>query len=77
MRDTKKKLATSVRAARTSLTGLFGVGPVITAAVIGDVRHASRFPSRNHWCTGFSGCVVASVVGPSADTLCSTALAPG
>jgi transposase len=49
MRDTKKKLATAVRAAGTSLTGLFGVGPVITAAVIGDVRHASRFPSRNHF----------------------------
>ena len=49
MRDTKKKLATVVRAAGTSLTGLFGVGPVITAAVIGDVRHASRFPSRNHF----------------------------
>jgi transposase len=49
MRDTKKKLATVVRAAGTSLPGLFGVGPVITAAVIGDVRHASRFPSRNHF----------------------------
>jgi transposase len=49
MRDTRKKLATAVAAAGTSLTGLFGVGPVITAAVIGDVRHASRFPSRNHF----------------------------
>ena len=49
MRDTKKKLATVVRAAGTSLPGLFGVGPVIAAAVIGDVRHASRFPSRNHF----------------------------
>ena len=29
--------------------GLFGVGPVVTAAVVGDVRHASRFPSRNHF----------------------------
>ena len=33
----------------TSLTGLFGVGPVIAAAVIGDVRDVSRFPSRNHF----------------------------
>jgi transposase len=49
MRGTQKKPATAVRAAGTSLTGLFGVGPVITAAVIGDVRHASRFPSRNHF----------------------------
>jgi transposase len=49
IRETRKKAAAAVAAAGTSLTGLFGVGPVITAAVIGDVRHASRFPSRNHF----------------------------
>ena len=38
-----------VRAAGTSLTGLFGVGPVIAAAVIGDVRHVARFPDRDHF----------------------------
>jgi transposase len=32
-----------------SLTVLFGVGPVIAAAVIGDVRHVSRFPNRDHF----------------------------
>ncbi len=37
-REVKKKLTTAVQAAGTSLTGLFGVGPVIAAAVIGDVR---------------------------------------
>ena len=36
-------------AAGTSLTGLFGVGPVIAAAVIGDVRDVSRFPGRDHF----------------------------
>jgi transposase len=45
----KKKLTTAVQAAGTSLTGLFGVGPVIAAAVIGDVRDVSRFPSRDHF----------------------------
>ena len=49
IRETRKKLATAVAAAGTSLTGLFGVGPVIAAAVIGDVRDVSRFPSRNHF----------------------------
>jgi transposase len=49
IRETRKKLATAVRAAGTSLTGLFGVGPVIAAAVIGDVRHVSRFPDRDHF----------------------------
>ena len=41
IRDTRKKLAIAVRAAGTSLTGLFGVGPVIAAAVLGDVRDVS------------------------------------
>jgi transposase len=49
IRQTRKKAAAAVRAAGTSLTGLFGVGPVITAAVIGDVRHVSRFPGRDHF----------------------------
>jgi transposase len=49
IRETRKKLAAAVAAAGTSLTGLFGVGPVIAAAVIGDVRHVSRFPGRNHF----------------------------
>ena len=49
IRQTRNKLAAAVRAAGTSLTGLFGVGPVIAAAVIGDVRHVSRFPDRDHF----------------------------
>jgi transposase len=49
IRETRKKAAAAVRAAGTSLTGLFGVGPVIAAAVIGDVRHVSRFPNRDHF----------------------------
>ncbi|MFZ0078517.1 MAG: IS110 family transposase, partial [Trebonia sp.] len=49
IRETRKKAAAAVRAAGTSLTGLFGVGPVIAATVIGDVRHVSRFPNRDHF----------------------------
>jgi len=49
IRDTRKRLATAVAAAGTSLTGLFGVGPVIAAAVIGDVRQVSGFPGRDHF----------------------------
>jgi transposase len=49
IRDTRKKLAIAVAAARTSLTALFGAGPVIAAAVIGDVRTVSRFPGRDHF----------------------------
>ena len=49
LRDTKRKLAAAVRASGTSLTGLFGVGPVIAGTVIGDVRQVFRFPSRDHF----------------------------
>jgi len=49
LRETKKQLAAVVAATGTSLTGLFGVGPVIAAAVIGDVRDVSRFPDRDHF----------------------------
>ena len=49
IRETRKKLAAAVAATGTSLTRLFGVGPVIAAAVIGDVRDVSRFPNRDHF----------------------------
>jgi transposase len=49
LRETRKKLDTAVRASGTSLTGLFGVGPVIAATIIGEVRDASRFKNRDHF----------------------------
>ena len=49
LRDTGKKLAAAVRASGTSLTGLFGVGPVIAGLVIGDVPDGTRFPARGHF----------------------------
>jgi len=49
LRGTKKQLAAVVAATGTGLTGLFGVGPVIAAAVLGDVRDVSRFPGRDHF----------------------------
>jgi transposase len=49
MRETRKKLDAAVRASGTSLTGLFGVGPVVAAVVIGDVRDVSRFSGRDHF----------------------------
>ena len=62
IRQTRKKAAAAVRAAGTGLTGLFGVVPVIAAAVIGDVRHVSRFPGRDHFaaCNGTAPIEVSS-----------------
>jgi transposase len=48
-RDARKKLDAAVRASGTSLTSLFGVGPIVAATIIGEVRDVSRFPSRDHF----------------------------
>jgi transposase len=49
LRETKKKLDTAVRASGTSLTGLFGVGPVTAAVIIGEVRDVSRFKNSDRF----------------------------
>ena len=49
IRETRKKLAVTVAAAGTSLTGLFGVGPVTAATIIGEVRDVSRFKDRDRF----------------------------
>jgi transposase len=49
LRECNKKLAAAVKASGTSLTGLFGVGPVIAGTVAGDVRQVFRFPGREHF----------------------------
>jgi transposase len=62
IRQARARLATAIQATGTSLTGLFGVGPVIAAAVIGDVRDVSRFPGRDHFaaCNGTAPIEVSS-----------------
>ncbi|HEY3957057.1 MAG TPA: transposase [Streptosporangiaceae bacterium] len=42
-----KKLTAAVQATGTSLTEVFGVGPVISATVIGEVTDISRFASKD------------------------------
>ena len=49
LRDTRKKLAAAVRASGTTLTEVFGVGPVIAGTIIGDIADVSRFPGRDHF----------------------------
>jgi transposase len=49
IRDSKKKLATVVKASGTSLTGIFGAGPVIAATVIGDAADVARFATRDRF----------------------------
>ena len=47
--ETRKKLAAAVKASGTSLTQVFGVGPVALGTIIGDVGDVARFPGRDHF----------------------------
>ena len=47
LRDTKERIAAAVKASKTTLTELFGVGPIVAAIVIGDVGDVARFASRD------------------------------
>ena len=62
LRDTRKKLAVAVRASHTTLTEVFGVGPVIAGTIIGDAGDVARFPGRGHFaaCNGTAPVEVSS-----------------
>jgi transposase len=49
LRDCRKKLAVAVRASGTTLTQIFGVGPVIAATIIGGIAQVSRFATRDRF----------------------------
>ena len=48
-RDARQRIAVAVTASKTTLTELFGIGPVIAATVIGDVGDIARFPTRDRF----------------------------
>ena len=49
LRETRKKLAAAVKDSGTTLTQVFGVGPVVAGTIIGDVGDVARFPGRDHF----------------------------
>jgi transposase len=49
MSQTKKKLAAAVKVSGTTLTEVFGVGPVIAATVLAEVQDVSRIPTRDRF----------------------------
>ena len=60
--QTKKQLAVAVRASGTTVTEVFGIGPVNAGTIIGDAGDISRFPSRDHFaaCNGTAPVEVSS-----------------
>ena len=49
LRQTRQQITAAVRASGTTLTGIFGVGPVIAATIIGDAGDIGRFADRDHF----------------------------
>ena len=49
LKESHKRIATAVRASSTTLTDLFGVGPMTAAVVIGNVGDVRRFRNRDHF----------------------------
>ena len=49
MKEVKKKLTAAVQASGTTVTEIFGVGPVIAAVVIGEAGDTTRFADRDHF----------------------------
>jgi transposase len=48
-REVKRRVARAVADAPTSITDIYGVGPIVAAAVLGYVRDIRRFPSRDRF----------------------------
>jgi transposase len=49
MTETKRRIAAAVTASKTTLTEIYGVGPIVAATVIGDVVDVARFANRDHF----------------------------
>ena len=49
MRVSKQRIAAAITASATSLTELFGVGPVVAAMLIGYAGDVARFRNRDHF----------------------------
>jgi transposase len=62
MQQVRKKLAAAVQASGTTLTEVFGAGPVIAAIVIGEAGDVTRFNGRDHFaaCNGTAPIEVSS-----------------
>jgi transposase len=49
IKESHRRIRTAVRASKTSLTELFGVGPVVACAVIGYTGDVRRFANGDHF----------------------------
>jgi transposase len=48
-REVRRRTARAVTSSATSITEIYGVGPIVAATVLGYVRDIHRFPTRDHF----------------------------
>jgi transposase len=53
--DLNERIEAEVEASGTTLTEIFGVGPILAATIIGAVGSVARFPSKAHYFASYSG----------------------
>lgn len=54
LRGSKRRIADAVAASGTTLTDLFGIGPIVAAMILGHTRNVGRFENRDHY-AAYSG----------------------
>ena len=52
--DLNGRIETELEASGTSLTEIFGVGPILAATIMGTVGNVTRFPTKSHFAS-YSG----------------------
>jgi transposase len=63
--DVKKRIAVAVLAAKTSVTDVYGVGPVGAAIILGHAGDPRRFKSRNHFASYNATAPIEASSGPT------------
>ena len=53
--DLNTRIEAEVGASRTSLTEIFGVGPILAATILGTVGDVGRFPTKAHYFASYAG----------------------
>ena len=66
--DLNRRIEAEVEVSGTTLTQIFGVGPILAATILGTVGDVARFPSRAHFAS-YSG---TAPVGASSGRWCAT-----
>lgn len=63
--EVKARIAVAVEASKTSVTDVYGVGPVGAAIIVGHARDAGRFGSRNHFASYNATAPIEASSGPT------------